>query len=389
MPTVLAARRLAARNFAAELSARLKVEGGLLVSRRRPLLLRSPEPGVLQVHVRRRLLVAAHEKRDRRLVHHPGFLPLQPAVVPLEHLVPEVDPGTGQRVLGPVVAPRTQQDLSGDVQLGESPQDRCGVGIGPAAPEQHRDLDAAVIRLQGTLPPVGPLQRMGDVADAPGDVVLQALLPQLLPQRPGDPGVGGREVVGRHQRRVAVEHVGADRAAGVGPVEVDVGVRRPHHQGPEVRRPLRRHLPLHDAAVRHPPHADGAAAPGPGGNPFHRLVPVAPFPLRVDVGGRAPRVAGAADVVADDGVAAAGEPGRPVPAVVVAALRNAGFYAAQPAVGVVLDDRRELSGRIGTRDHRRQLDSVAHRHARAVELHLVLRFGYGPAPSVHVVTPGY
>ena len=188
---------------------------------------------------------------------------------------------------------------------------------------------------------------MGDVAYSPGDVVLQALLPQLLPQVPGDLRVGRSEVVGRHQRRVAVEHVGADRTPRVGPVEVDVGIGGAHHQGPEMGRLLRRHLPLHDAAERHAPHAHGAAAPGLGGGPFHRLVPVPPLPLRVDVGARAPRVAGAADVVADDGVAAAGEPGGPVPAVVVAALRNSGFYAAQPAVGVVLHDCRELPGASG------------------------------------------
>ena len=92
-----------------------------------------------------------------------------------------------------------------------------------------------------------------------------------------------------------------------------------------MRRSLGRHLPLHDAAERHAPHAHGAAAPGLGGGPLHRLVPVPPLALRVDVGARASRVPGAADVEADDGVTAAGEPGGPVPAVVVPALGDAGF----------------------------------------------------------------
>ena len=118
----------------------------------------------------------------------------------------------------------------------------------------------------------------------------------------------------------------------------------PHHQGPQMRRPLRRHLPLHDAAVRHAPHAHGPGAPGLGGDPFHRFVPVPPFPLRVDVGARAPRVAGAADIVTDDGVAAAGEPGGPMPAVVITAFGYAGFNPGQPAVGVILDDRGKLPG---------------------------------------------
>ena len=381
--SVFVGRALAGGALAAQPSARLQVIRSVVIPGRRPLVFMSPESGVLQIHVSRRLLVAAYEEGHGGLLHDTGVFPLEPVVEPLEHLVPEIDPGTGQGFFRPVVSPGTQQDLLGDVELGEGPEDGSGVRIGPTAPEHDGNLDPAVVRLQGAIAPVGSLEQVRNEADTPGNVLLQPLLPEFGPARSDDIRVRRRHVEGGHHGGEAVEHVGTDAAAGIRPVQVDVVVGRPDHEGLQRGRILHPHLPLHDAAIRHAPHSHVAAAPGLGRDPFHHVIGVPALLVGIDVLGRPARISGAANVEVDDGVTSPGEVGRPVPSVVVRRVRARLLDVPQPAVGVVRHDGREPSLRVGTNDDGRQLHPVPHPDPDpAVQAHIVWR-GDFPVPRIH------
>ncbi len=214
------------------------------------------------------------------------------------------------------------------------------------------------------------------------DVLLQPLLPEPAPIGADDIRVGRRRVEGGHHGGEAVEHVGANAAARVGPVQVDVVVGRSDDQGLQSGRILHPHLPLHHAAVGHAPHPDVAAAPGLGGDPLHHFIGVPAFLIGIDVLCRAPGIPRAANVEVEDGIAALGEVGRPVPTVVVGRVRAGVLDLPQPAIGVVGHDGRKPALRVGPDDDGRQLHPVPHGDPDPpVQSHSILRRGHGSSSS--------
>ena len=355
----------------AQLPVRVKVHPGGLLPGNGPFPFGAPETRLLDGHDGRGWIVLPHEDRHRRLVEDPVVDPLEPIVEPLQHDGPAVDSRPGHRflVLGPDVSPGPHQRfLVFDFQLGEGSQQGRRIDVRPAGNDEDRALDPAVVRRQGAVLPVRPFLLMRDVSDSPGLAVLQPRLPDVAPLLTDDLGIGGSEVVSRHERGKGVEHVGAKRAAGIGPLGIDAVVGRAHDDGLEAGRILDGHLPLHHPPVGNAGHAHVAVRPGLTRDPFDHLVAVPPLVIGVDVLAPATGVSRAPDVVLDDGIA----PFRQIrnqhgPFITIVRL---GFR--NPAVGVVHHDGGKPALRVRHRDLGRQLHPVAHGDAGVDDLDLPL-----------------
>ncbi len=220
------------------------------------------------------------------------------------------------------------------------------------------------------------MHRVGDVANPPGAIVREALFPNLGPLLTDVVDVGWSEIESRHQRGVGIEHVRPQRPSGVHPVEINVVVGRAHHQRLQVRRVFDANLPLNHAPVGVPPHADAAIAPGLGGDPFDHVVGVVLLLFGVDVLARTSGVAGAADVVVDDRIAAFGEVARSVRGVAILLFLVGGLDTAQSAVRSVVHDGGELAWRIGAHNDRADLHTIPHdRPHGAFDFDFVLGLG--------------
>ena len=173
--------------------------------------------------------------------------------------------------------------------------------------------------------------------------------------------------------RIAVEHVGAKHAPGIGPFGVDAVVGRAHDDGLEVGRILDRDLPLDHAAVGFPQHAHVAVAPGLGGDPLHHFVSVAPFVVGIDVMAPPAGVPRAAHVELHHHVAPLRQIGNGG-WILIPVVRQGSF---DPPVGVVFHDGRESSLRVRPRDSQGQLHAVPHGDIPVDQLDLALVNGRG------------
>ena len=279
------------------------------------------------------------QPRDQhRLLVDPVLDALQPAVVEAHALAERAHRRRRDAVHRIVVPPGPDERAPRHVEVLEQPERRVGVAVGPAGDRHHGAADGRVVLARRAVPPVVVAQLVGEPRLEEVGRALEALAPLLAPAVAHDRGIG-RQRVPREHAVGPLRHVHRDHepAAVVHVVGVAVVARVDADHGAERRRRARRELQAVEAAPRGADDADVAVAPGLRGDPRDDLEAVEQLLLGVLVLDDPARVAGAADVDADRGVAMTREPAH---LLVVARLG-----AVAQAVGQVLEDRRHASRR--------------------------------------------
>ena len=206
------------------------------------------------------------------------------------------------------VQPGADQQLLWACQRLVGAQVAVRVAVAPAADQEGRAADRAVVLAQRAVAPLLVLGLVGQPAQQPG-LVLEVLLPDRLPALAGQVRPRRQEVAADHRQPVGADVV--EHLQGAALVVAVVGVAAVGEVHGTDRRQRRRaqHRDLErvEAAVRGAEHADLAVAPGLLGQPGDRRRAVELLLPAVLVEGRALRVAGAAHVDARDDEAPFGQ----------------------------------------------------------------------------------
>ncbi len=207
------------------------------------------------------------------LGHDPGGLALEP-VRPPAHLLegPIQAHGFGQPRIG--VAPGPDQPLARDLEVGEQPADRVGIGVLPAAHHIGRDLDGRPVQGHRAPPPIVIEGLMFQPGGHDRRRRLQALTPHRLPVRPHHLRIrrpGHHRLEPHAPLQVGVADRPADIVRVIGISIVRTAQR---HDRLERRGPQGRDLQGVDPAPGDAAHPHGAGAPGLSGDPGDDLYPV-------------------------------------------------------------------------------------------------------------------
>ena len=289
-----------------------QVEGERRSRRGRPSRFGDPAARPFGIGGRRRHAFL-HPGAQHRLVHDAGVEALQPEIPPAQRFLQEADPRSGEGDVRIGMRPGTDEALAGGRQPGQQARDRIGVAVGPAADCVDRRGDGRVVLGHRALLPVVVAGLVADPVRQHQRIVLQAGQPHVAPAVADDLGVGRQGAECEHRRGPGDRVVEQAAAHVVAVVGIAVVGRAAGDDGLQGRRAVAGDLQGVEAAPGNAHHADRAAAPGLGGEPGDDLDRVALLLRQVFVEQQAVRIAGAAHVDADGGIAMPGEVGMHLP----------------------------------------------------------------------------
>src|SRR5271165_6844228 len=107
------------------------------------------------------------EDGDRRFGKQPGVGALEPVIPPAGRFGPPFDSGAGDSVVREGMVPRTDQRLDWCRAGGDHPWDRVAVAVVPAADQEGRHREPAIVGPQRGAPPVGPVLLLAEPAEQP------------------------------------------------------------------------------------------------------------------------------------------------------------------------------------------------------------------------------
>jgi hypothetical protein len=216
--------------------------------------------------------------------------------------------GPGTPEMGVLVPPRPHDPEARYLQISQQAKYGVAVAIGPAADGHDGTGNGADVFTDRAVPPIGVASLVRERGRDHRLHGLQALHPHRPPLLANDGRVGGARH-DREKRRSPLEIAGQLRAAHVMHViAIAIVGRTQADNGLQRGGPSRRDLQCVEAAPGDAQHADGAVAPALARDPCNRLHRIVLLLLQVFVVNHALRVAGAADIQADAGIAVPGQP---------------------------------------------------------------------------------
>ena len=146
----------------------------------RPLAIRSPQPRRFPPP-RIRAIVSLHIDDDGRLIHEARIDSLAPMVEPAKHGRQVVDARPRYAQVRLIVIPRTQENLSRNLQLVAEPERRVAVSVAPAADHEDGTTDALCDVTDRPVSPIGAVCLVPKPFEQIGLVALEVSLPDGAP----------------------------------------------------------------------------------------------------------------------------------------------------------------------------------------------------------------